>query len=223
MHCTRQRRVGDCVSAAEACRHWAVAARGVLSAVPLARVRRDVLLDAYWCAFGPDDPVVLVLRSHVPSWEAGVSQLCSHTCSVLWPLWCALLLWCARFLTAHFYARACGTGPASVAQRVAQHARVPSRIRKELWSKSKMAAGGLPLPTRLEHLAPVVIIEVPQRAPPQAPARLHAALHGVVRHVVVAMPPQPGAWIAAVCLSSSSHCHPRVRNCRGGKAATRGR
>eukprot|EP00802_Teleaulax_amphioxeia_P013526 Tamp_13577.p3 GENE.Tamp_13577~~Tamp_13577.p3 ORF type:complete len:215 (-),score=33.07 Tamp_13577:357-1001(-) len=80
----------------------------------------DVLLDAYWCAFGPDDPVTLVLRSHVPSWESG---------------------------------------PASVAERVRQHARVPSRLRSELWSKCKLGAGGLPLPTRLEHLAPVVIIQ----------------------------------------------------------------
>jgi hypothetical protein len=32
---------------------------------------RDVLLDAYWCAFASHEPVALILRTYVPSWEPG--------------------------------------------------------------------------------------------------------------------------------------------------------
>ena len=35
----------------------------------------DVLLDAYWAAFGPSDPVVLRLRTWKPHWEPGTSDL----------------------------------------------------------------------------------------------------------------------------------------------------
>jgi len=35
----------------------------------------DILLDAYWAAFGPSDPVVLRLRTWKPHWEPGTSDL----------------------------------------------------------------------------------------------------------------------------------------------------
>jgi hypothetical protein len=47
-----------------------------------------------------------------------------------------------------------------VAERIRQHALLPSRLRAELWRKSKMGAAGLPMPTSLESLAPVVIVQV---------------------------------------------------------------
>ncbi|EKX50468.1 hypothetical protein GUITHDRAFT_67024, partial [Guillardia theta CCMP2712] len=35
----------------------------------------DVLLDAYWSAFTPQDKVVLKIRSYIPSWEGGLTEM----------------------------------------------------------------------------------------------------------------------------------------------------